>query len=229
LYHATFVRPPPAMWRRIVSVIFSFVGGMSPSDVLRGAAVSHPARHTAALPWLEGGINLVAPDVHADCLRAKVTARLLQPGRHAWKLLVAARLVDAVPSLGPAVAVSGLQVTTRLLPPRLAAYLSGFQQTLPHRLLPPPRLSHHQVLAERLFHNRQVRGPDGAVLDPVSPAWEPLAAAGIYTVGRLRDAMLAGPTLALHIAWGCVPASWRAVADQPPPAGWQLCRDGAAC
>ena len=137
-------------------------------------------------------MRLVDPSLQADCLHAKVAARLLQPGRQAWKQLLACRLWSAYPSLGPAIAVSGLQVTHGRLDPRTAAYLRGLQHTLPHRTVLPADLSTNKVLTERLFCNRQVRGPDGDMLRPDAAAWAPLVAAGLHTVRQLG-----------RRGWGC--------------------------
>ena len=95
-----------------------------------GGRISHPALHKAALPWEEGGVGLVDMAIQADCLHAKVAARLLHPARHPWKLLMRQRLGAVLPALGAAVAVSSLQVTARTMPdPRLLAYLRGLQRT----------------------------------------------------------------------------------------------------
>lgn len=91
-------------------------------------------------------------------MQAKVAVRLLSPGRHPWKGLAAARLLRAVPALGAAAPLSGLQVGRSGLDERRAAYLRGLQRLRPHRLVPPEDLSTNQVLAERLFFNRQSMG-----------------------------------------------------------------------
>lgn len=227
VHHVTFVVPPPRLWQQIVGLVYRFVAGATLSDGQAGGAISHPARHVAALPWDRGGVRLVDPALQAECLQAKVAARLLQPGRQPWKLLLAARLFAAFPTLGPAVLVSGLQVTHRHgLDGRALAYTAGLQQTLPHRVVAPSAMSTHQVLVERLFYNRQVRDPSGAMLCSNEALMQPLVAAGVCTVGRLRDALQRRSTLALQIVWACLPPEWREAALQPPTSPWQLCRAG---
>lgn len=248
VHHATFQPAPSQVWSGIQRAIFGFVGAATLADAQGRGCISHPARHIAALPWEQGGVAMLDPALHAECLQGKVAARLLGPGRHPWKGLASARLLQALPApapaaspggsqagraqasalrlsaLGPAAPLSGLQVSQLPLDARRMAYLQGLQRLLPHRLVPPDQLSTNQVLIERLFFNRQVRGPDGEVLDPDAPAWQPLAAAGLLTVRQLRDAWQERPTLALQIAWGCLPPAWRQAAVQPPQCPWELCR-----
>lgn len=262
VHHATFQPPPRQVWEGIQRAIFAFMSGATLVDAQGRSCITHPARHVAALPWQQGGVAMIDPALHAECLQGKVAARLLSPGRHPWKVLASARLFrgpeGAAPEppdsqvtpcsnsqparaarraelrrrsavrlsvLGPVAPLSGLQVG-RLphLDARRQAYLSGLQRLLPHRLVPPEHLSTNQVLIERLYFNRQVRGPDGEMLDPEAAVWQPLVAAGLHTVRQLRDAWVQRPTLALQIAWHCLPPAWRQAALQPPLSPWELCR-----
>lgn len=229
VHHATFQPPPRKVWERIQTAMYAFMAAASLADAQTPQCISHPARHIAALPWGQGGIAMIDPAVHAECLQGKVAARLLSPGRHPWKALAAARLLRAVPALGAAAPLSGLQVDRpplgeASLGPRRLAYLRGLQRLQPHRLVAPDQLSTNQVLIERLFFNRQVQDTAGRVWDPDSPEWQPLAAAGVFTVRQLRDAWLERRTLALQIAWSFLPPAWREAAMQPPQGPWELCR-----
>lgn len=224
VHHVTYQPPPGQVWGSIQRTVYAFMGAATLADAQGRSCISHPARHVAALPWEEGGVAMVDPAMHAECLQGKVAARLLSPGRHPWKGLAAARLLRTVPALGAAAPLSGLQVGQLPLDGRRRAYLSGLQRLQPHRLLPPDQLSTNQVLAERVFHNRQVRDRDGDMLDPECPLWQPLAAAGLMSVRQLRDAWLGRRTLALEIAWGCLPAAWRQAALLPPESPWELYR-----
>lgn len=218
-YHITFVPAPLHLWRIIASIVSAFVAGAASVDGEGGGRISHPALHKAALPWEEGGVGLVDMAIQADCLHAKVAARLLHPARHPWKLLMRQRLGAVLPALGAAVAVSSLQVTARTMPdPRLLVYMRGLQRTRPHRIVLPEALSPQQVGIERLFHNCQILSGGR----PLQPQQHPsLVAAGVYTVGRLAEVMGAAlqPPGALRV-WGCVPEIWRGRASQPPTAGW---------
>ncbi len=224
VHHATFQPPPRVVWERIQSAMYAFMGAASLADAQTLASISHPARHIAALPWGQGGVAMIDPTLHAECLQGKVAARLLSPGRHPWKALAAARLLRVAPALGAAAPLSGLQVTKLPLDDRRMAYLRGLQRLQPHRVVAPDQMSTNQVLVERLFFNRQVRGPDGGMLDPDSPQWQPLAAAGVLTVQQLCDARQQRQSLALQIAWGCLPPAWRQAALRPPQSPWELCR-----
>lgn len=221
-YHATFLPPPRQMLARIAHIISAFVAGASPAAGGEGGGgVGHPALHVTSLPWEEGGVAMVDPCLQAECLQAKVAARLLQPGPHPWKQLMARRLHRALPALGPAVVVSSLQVTARHLDGRLLAYVRGLQRTLPHRVVPPEALSTAQVQTERLFYNRQV------LLNgrPLEPRDHPELAAGqVWTVRELACQMVGGQPLppALQRVWDCLPACWRARATQPLVAEWEL-------
>ena len=222
VYHVGFVQPPPELWQRIRGVLRSFVAGAVVRDGAASGSIGHPALHLTALPKEEGGIAMVDIDLHADCLLAKVVARLLHPAYHPWKTLMTHRLQAFLPALGAAVAVSGLPATARLLPPRYAAYFRAFQRTLPHRLGPPSDLSTHQVLAERLFHNRQITHTSR----PLKPAEHPaLLAAGVVTVRQLVAAMPAQPGLPLppHLqqAWDCLPPPWQQAARQAAASEWE--------
>ena len=193
VYYATFVTPPPALWRRITAVISAFVADASLADGELGGGVSHPGRHIAALPWEDGGVSLVDPTLQLDCLQGKVAARLLHPARHPWKQLMSHRLQAALPALGAAAPITSLQITGHLpLSPRQLGYLRGLQRCLPHRLVPPEELSADQVRMERLFHNRQIRCR-GQPLVPASHA--ALVAAGVLTVGQLQQALHEAITL----------------------------------
>lgn len=225
VHHATFQPPPRDVWQRIQTALYAFMGAASLADAQTSQSISHPARHIAALPWEQGGIAMIDPTLHAECLQGKVAARLLSPGRHPWKALAAARLLRVAPALGAAAPLSGLQVSRLPLGPRRLAYMQGLQRLQPHRLVPPDQLSTNQVLIERLFYNRQVTSPDGQVWDPDSPLWQPLAAAGLLTVRQLRDAWLEQRSLALEIAWGCLPPAWRQAALQQPQSPWELHRE----
>ena len=220
-YHITFVPAPPHLWRMISGIISAFVAGAANVDGEGGGKISHPALHKAALPWEEGGVGLVDIDVQAACLQAKVAARLLHPARQPWKDLMRIRLQALLPALGPAAAVSALQVTARSVPDqRLLSYLRGLQRTRPHRQVLPAALSPQQVRIERLFHNRQILSGG----QPLQPRQFPaLAAAGILTVGRLGEVM--GAPLqppGAQRAWVCVPEGWRDRAVQPTAVEWML-------
>lgn len=220
-YHATFVPPPPQLWARITHVISAFVAGASPAERGEGGGgVGHPAMHVASLPWEEGGVALVDPALQAECLQAKVAARLLLPGCHPWKQLMARRLQRALPALGPAVVVSGLQVTARHLEGRLLAYVRGLQRTLPHRVVPPGDLSTARVHTERLFHNRQVLLGGR----PLEPREHPELAAGeVWTVRALAARVVAGQLpLAFQRVWDCLPAPWQQRALHPVMADWEV-------
>ena len=225
VYHATFVPPPPALWRRITAVISAFVADSSLADGQVGGGISHPGRCIAALPWDEGGVSLVDPSLQLESLQGKVAARLLHPAHHPWKQLMAHRLQAALPALGAAAPISSLQVTGHLpLSPRHLGYLRGLQRCQPHRLAPPDTLSPDQVRVERLFYNRQIRHQG----QPLVPAQHELvSAAGVFTVGQLVQALLDGaapPQLAaaLQIVWECLPAAWQQLADQPASQEWQM-------
>ena len=214
-YHATFVPCPPAEWKRIEHLLASFVGRASLADGDGRGGVHHPAQHVLALPWAEGGISLVDLGIQADCLQAKVGARLLQPGSHPWKQLMCHRLQRALPTLGAAVLVSSLQVTGHHLTGRLLAYVRGFQLTLPHRVRRPGELTVRQVRAEQVYYNRQIQSGG----QPLVPAQQPAAAAaGVLTVGRLADQVMGGQPLppALQLVWDSVPEGWRQRAVQWP-------------
>ena len=220
-YHATFVPPPRQLWARITHIISAFVAGASPAERGEGGGgIGHPALHVASLPWEEGGVALVDPAIQAECLQAKVAARMLQPGCHPWKQLMARRLQRVFPALGPAVVVSGLQVTARHLEGRLLAYVRGLQRTLPHRVVPPEALSTAQLHTERLFHNRQVQLGGR----PLEPREHPALVAGeVWTVRALAAQVAAGPLpQALQRVWDCLPAPWQQRALQPVEAEWEL-------
>ena len=225
VYCATFVSPPPALWRRIVAVISAFVADASLADGELGGGISHPGRCIAALPREQGGVGLVDPTLQLECLQGKVAARLLHPAMHPWKQLMSRRLQSALPALGAAVATSSLQVTARMpLSPRLLGYLRGLQRCLPHRLVPPDGLSPDQVRAERLFHNRQIRHA-GQPLVPGSHGV--VVAAGVCTVGQLVQAMHEAPVQpgllpALQAVWECLPPLWQQQAGQPTSQRWQM-------
>ncbi|GAB4819554.1 hypothetical protein N2152v2_006971, partial [Parachlorella kessleri] len=223
-YHATFVPPEASMWARITHVISAFVAGSGvDGDGAGGGGISHPAQHVCSLPWEEGGVALVDPSIQAECLQAKVAARLLQPGSHPWKVLLQHRLHRALPSLGPAVLVSGMHVTLhQLRDRRLLGYVRGFQRTQPHRLVLPDALSAPQVLNERLCYNRQVLAGG----QPLQPRHFPaLAEAGTWTVQQLAALVHPQQPLPppLQLVWDCLPADWRATALQPWQPEWELC------
>ncbi|GAB4814242.1 hypothetical protein N2152v2_001288 [Parachlorella kessleri] len=223
-YHATFVPPEASMWARITHVISAFVAGSGvDGDGAGGGGISHPAQHVCSLPWEEGGVALVDPSIQAECLQAKVAARLLQPGSHPWKVLMQHRLHRALPSLGPAVLVSGMHVTLhQLRDRRLLGYVRGFQRTQPHRLVLPDALSAPQVLNERLCYNRQVLAGG----QPLQPRHFPaLAEAGTWTVQQLAALVHPQQPLPppLQLVWDCLPADWRATALQPWQPEWELC------
>lgn len=233
-YHTTFVPAPRAsrLLGRIAGIISAFVAGGSLAEEAPpgGAGLSFPALRRAALPWQEGGVGLADPIAQADCLRAKVAARLVQPGQHPWKLLMQARWECLLPALGPAVLVSSLQADGRLaafklLGERHTAYIHGFQRTMPHRLQPAADLTPRQVGVERLFHNRQVKWR-GEPLDSRKHAGA--VAAGVTTVGRLAALVLAAQAPgaaalcpALQRVWDCVPAAWQQAALQPLGPEWE--------
>lgn len=187
VYFVSFVLIPPHIWHCIRGVIGTFLAGAPVAGGGLDGRLRHPSQRVASLPWQEGGIALVDVETHAACLRAKVIARLLQPHRHPWKVLMTANLRAATPTLGPALAVSSL-LATRVpnLPPRLAAYVRGFQRTLPHRLKLPAKLSQHQIGAETLFYNRQIQH-QGSPLRPA--AHQGLVGAGILSVRDLYAAL----------------------------------------
>jgi hypothetical protein len=214
-YHATFMHCPVPTWRRIRHCISAFVAGASAVDGEGGARLSHPALHIAALPWEEGGINLVDPSIQAECLMAKVAARLLHPAPHPWKPLMRARLQRAFPALGTAVLISSLQVTAAHLPDaRLLGYVRGFQRTQPHRVLAPSSLPALQVRLERLCYNHQIRLAGSPLAPRAHPA---LGEAEVWTVGGLADRVQAGALPpALQRVWECVPAAWQLHALAPP-------------
>ncbi|GAB4822218.1 hypothetical protein N2152v2_009264 [Parachlorella kessleri] len=223
-YHATFVPPEASMWARITHVISAFVAGSGvDGDGTGGGGISPPAQHVCSLPWEEGGVALVDPSIQAECLQAKVAARLLQPGSHPWKVLMQHRLHRALPSLGPAVLVSGMHVTLhQLRDRRLLGYVRGFQRTQPHRLVLPDALSAPQVLNERLCYNRQVLAGG----QPLQPRHFPaLAEAGTWTVQQLAALVHPQQPLPppLQLVWDCLPADWRATALQPWQPEWELC------
>jgi hypothetical protein len=189
-YHATFIPPPRHLQARLAHLISAFVAGASPAEGgVGGGGIGHPALHVTSLPWEEGGVAMVDPCIQAECLQAKVAARLLQPGPHPWKQLMARRLHRALPALGPAVVVSSLQVTARHLDGRLLAYVRGLQRTLPHRRVLPEALSTAQVRTERLFYNRQVLLHGQPLLPRDHPE---LAARAVWTVHQLASQVAGG-------------------------------------
>ena len=220
VYFVGFVAMPPHVWSCIRGVLARFLAGAAAAGGGLDGGLRHPAQRVAALPWEEGGIALVDIDVHADCLRAKVVARLLHPARHPWKTLMAANLRAAVPALGPALAVRGLRASARVLPPRLAAFVQAFQRTMPHRLIAPAELSPHQVGSEPLFHNRQIL-LQGTQLRPAQHRG--LIDAGILTVRDLAAAVQQPePPPEAQAAWACLPAAWQRAATAPTPPEWEL-------
>jgi exonuclease III len=221
-YHATFIPPPRHLQARLAHLISAFVAGASPAEGgVGGGGIGHPALHVTSLPWEEGGVAMVDPCIQAECLQAKVAARLLQPGPHPWKQLMARRLHRALPALGPAVVVSSLQVTARHLDGRLLAYVRGLQRTLPHRRVLPEALSTAQVRTERLFYNRQVLLHGQPLLPRDHPE---LAARAVWTVHQLASQVAGGlpSSHALQRVWDCLPACWRVRAAQPLVAQWEL-------
>ena len=221
-YHITFVPAPAHLWRLVSSIISAFIAGAEGTEGEGGGGVSHPSLAVTALPWEEGGISRVDLGIQGECLQGKVGARLLHPARHPWKVLMQERLRAALPALGAAVLVSGLQVSaTQLRDRRLLAYVRGFQLTCPHRLVLPPALSPAQLGVERLFHNRQIQRAGQQLR---ASAHQELVTAGVLTVAQLAavvNGAQPAPPAALWV-WECVPESWRARVVQEGEGGWQL-------
>ena len=227
-HHGTYVMPLPRHQRELERLLVGFVGK---GTLVAGTASTslRPRREIYCAPWGVGGLRMADVGAQLQALQAKVVARMLQPERHPWKILMEESLTgyrgllqsSLLPwGLGVFAMVSAFQFRAGELSPRVRAYVSAFRQLRPHRVIPVAGLSAAQVLCEPLFHNPCIRGPDGAPLGG-SP-WEQVAASGLTRVGHLRSALLGGEwqlgeqtTRLLAQLQGALPAEWLPLLSGP--------------
>lgn len=227
-YHVTFVTPPPAVLRDLISSIMTFVSGTATTRML-------PSKAVHSLPWDQGGTRLVSLHTVIVTMQAKVIARLLEPERLPWKEYFMSHLGmqsisqplqtvsrRQVGALGYGLRTLFLSARLPLANARAASYVASFRALRPHRLIAPSKLSRDAVLLEPLFYNAQIIS-QGACLTPTG-TFRPFMLAGVSTIGDLLAAPegLRGPLLDTIV--DSLPTEWRAMLYCPalPPQGWYL-------
>ena len=238
-YHATFIPVPEDLLDRLCRALRTFVAANRP--VIPGtSAWLYPGEDTCFRAAKDGGIALVDIRSQILALQAKVLGRLLEPEQLAWKAFFdfwlyrsAAWLAAQAPAtlsarrqhiwqLGRFLLFSSFEARFLQAPLRVRRYVHAYQQLKPHRLRHPDSLSHHAVMSEPLFFNRQLRDAAGQPF-----AWEYWARQGLVRISHLR-ALVHGPPpqdaalqQGTQILLAALPEQWRHfVHEQPPTAQW---------
>ena len=147
-----------------------------------------------------------------------VLARLLEPARQPWKVLMQQRLASRSPLGLAAILLPSCPMPP--LPARLAGYATALRGLRPHRLSPPQQLPVEQLLLEPVFHNQHIQGQQGM---PITPSTHPhLLHQGTTHLHHLAASVTgAGPSSPAHLD---MPQLWQdvAAAGRLPPTPWVI-------
>ena len=248
VHAATFLPPPKEDLQAASAGLRAFVANTPRLDELSPGKAMHPGGIKAALPWRDGGINLVHPESQVAALLAKAIARATHPRYHPWKVIMRHQLAAAAKAEGCsnswawAVTLPTRSASVLSRPqhpcPRLHAHVSSFAQVRPFRLKPAADLSFLEVMAEPLFANPAITRLAGGRRQPLRLSdVGSVAAQETWThVRHLRAALRSHALLPadqqadLAALLPLLPAEWREAVQQEgpdPPTGWLLLRAAA--